>query len=131
MDEEIQDTDNEQQPENHIVAKQVSVTRISPLPPPSDLEGYEKTLPGSADRILKMAEDQMKHRQDIEKREIELDARDSLLGSVFAFIVSMTAMVGSFVLIYTGHEVAGSFLGSLGLGSIITAFKHGRKSDDK
>lgn len=37
-----------------------------PIPHPRILKGYEEILPGSADRILTMAENQSKHRQAIE-----------------------------------------------------------------
>lgn len=38
-----------------------------PIPPPQTMAGYETALPGSADRILKMAEEQSAHRQEMEK----------------------------------------------------------------
>ncbi len=34
----------------------------APLPPPSMFESYEQTLPGSADRILKIVEKEQNHR---------------------------------------------------------------------
>ena len=38
-----------------------------PLPPPQILEKYESIVPGSADRIIGMAEKQSEHRRSIEK----------------------------------------------------------------
>lgn len=49
-----------------------------PIPPPNILSGYEKLLPGAADRILSMAENQTRHRHSIEKKIVETEARDSL-----------------------------------------------------
>lgn len=49
-----------------IVASAQSLRYSSPLPPAIEMEGYEKVCPGSADRILRMAEQQAKHRQNIE-----------------------------------------------------------------
>ena len=37
-----------------------------PIPPPSIIEGYERVLPGSADRIISMAEKQSAKSQDSE-----------------------------------------------------------------
>ena len=34
-----------------------------PIPPPNVLEAYERLVPGAAERILKMAENQAAHRQ--------------------------------------------------------------------
>ncbi|MBI1739603.1 MAG: DUF2335 domain-containing protein [Acidobacteriales bacterium] len=46
----------------------VEVSRFSgPLPHPEDLAKYEQVLPGSADRIIRMAERQAEHRQNLEK----------------------------------------------------------------
>ena len=57
-----------------------SVARVEtfqgPIPPPSVLEAYEKILPGAAERILKMAENQSTHRQEIEKIVVRSGARD-------------------------------------------------------
>jgi uncharacterized membrane protein len=43
---------------------QISVSRSVPLPHPSELEHYENILPGAAARIIAMAENQSKHRQN-------------------------------------------------------------------
>lgn len=38
-----------------------------PIPDPMTLERYDQILPGAAERIIKMAEDQSTHRREIEK----------------------------------------------------------------
>ncbi|MFQ7172706.1 MAG: DUF2335 domain-containing protein [Thomasclavelia ramosa] len=47
-----------------------SVSYSGPIPHPSDFEQYERVLPGAADRILTMAENQSAHRQTLEKAAI-------------------------------------------------------------
>lgn len=105
-----------------LVAREFS----GPIPPPESLAGYEKTLPGSADRILKMAEKQSEHRQNLEKREIEIEARDSLLGIILSFILGIGSLVVAFTSIIVLPESYGAFtaalFGAAGFGSIITAF---------
>lgn len=49
-----------------------------PLPPPGAMQGYEDVLPGSADRILTMAE--------LRQRQL---ARYETLGLVFGFLVAV------------------------------------------
>jgi uncharacterized membrane protein len=44
-----------------------------PLPQSGDFAAYERTLPGAADRILKMAENQASHRQTLERRALSAD----------------------------------------------------------
>jgi uncharacterized membrane protein len=57
---------------------------IGPIPPPSIMEGWEKVLPGSADRILKMAEKQSAHRISIEAKVIDATTGEPMLVSTLA-----------------------------------------------
>lgn len=106
-----------------------------PIPPPESLAGYEKTLPGSADRILKMAEKQSEHRQAMEKREIEVEARDSLMGIILAFILGVGSLVVAFTIIIILPQSAGALaaaiFGAAGFGSIITAFLKSTRKNKK
>jgi len=51
---------------------EVRATFIGPIPPPDILRGYDKVLPGLADRIVGMAEAEGSHRRDQER--LALDA---------------------------------------------------------
>ncbi len=53
---------------------------IEPLPLPQLLEGYERIVPGSAERILKMAEEQQTHRQRLERQALQIEPRNSFAG---------------------------------------------------
>ena len=50
-----------------VVAEVIRSEFSGPIPPPNIIKGYEEVLPGSADRILAMAEKQSNHRQEMEK----------------------------------------------------------------
>lgn len=57
------------------VTRQV-ITRVSrffsgPLPPPEVLAGYNDAFQGAAERIVTMAESQLKHRQEMERAVVE------------------------------------------------------------
>ena len=52
-----------QQEVKKVVAEVIQGEFSGPIPPPSIIEGYERGLPGSADRIITMAEKQSEHRQ--------------------------------------------------------------------
>lgn len=67
-----------------------------PLPPPEMLAQYDAVLPGSADRIVKMAEDQSSHRRRIESR-----------GQIFGFVLVLVAIVGGIGLILDGRSAEG------------------------
>src|SRR2546423_387229 len=54
-----------------------------PIPPPDLIAAYDKILPGSADRIFRMAEAQAQHRQTLENRVILGDAARADRGLLF------------------------------------------------
>lgn len=102
-----------------------------PIPDPMTLERYELLLPGAADRILTMAENQSEHRRDIERIVIKSRARDSLLGVIFGFILAiMTIVAGTYVVI-KGYTWSGTILGSAGLVGLVSVFVYGTRSARK
>ncbi|MBO5145317.1 MAG: DUF2335 domain-containing protein [Lachnospiraceae bacterium] len=93
-----------------------------PIPPPNILSGYEELLPGAADRILSMAERQTQHRHSMEKKIIETEARDSLLGIIFGFALGIGCVVAAIIMVFAYPEAAGvvsaAVLGGSGVASI-------------
>lgn len=131
--EEKQEVLKESEPElsnteqvKRVVAEVMQSEFSGPIPPPSIIAGYEEVVPGAADRIIAMAENQAKHRQSIELFEVKTEARDSLLGIIFAFILGIGSIIACIVVVLTVREnagaIAGSLLGVTGIGSIVTAF---------
>ena len=72
----------------------VTQTYISPLPPASEAEKYEKLLKGSVDRIFTMAEEQQKKNY---QRDFTLLANDELKIKK-SYQVAMVAMAFAFTL---------------------------------
>jgi uncharacterized membrane protein len=105
-----------------LVGQQTALAFAGPLPPPSILEGYERILPGSAERIIKMAEIQAAHRQDIERKVIASGISNSGRGITFALIIALAALFSAMVCIILGREISGSFLGLGGLGGLVATF---------
>lgn len=82
-----------------------------PIPPPQVLKGYEDILPGSADRILTMAENQQQHRLKIEDKAITSQAENSKRGQIFAFIVFiLCTFIGLAFAYFDMKTFAGVFL---------------------
>ena len=50
-----------------------STSFSGPLPHPDMLRKFDDVVPGAAERIIKMAEDQSNHRKDLERKVIESD----------------------------------------------------------
>ena len=103
-----------------------------PIPPPNIINGYEQILPGAADRILSMAEQQSAHRQELEKKMIKSEARDSLLGVIFAFMLGLGCLVGGAIIVINVPEsagaISGALLGATGIGSLTASFLKSTRS---
>lgn len=116
-----------------IIQSLIKVERNSysgPIPPPALLKGYEDILPGSADRILKMAEKQSDHRREIEKIAVESGARDSRLGIICGTIVCITVCITGIVLsLLTESAALGAFLSLSSLASLVGVFIYGTRSN--
>ena len=97
-----------------------------PIPPPNIIKGYEEILPGSADRIIAMAENQSKHRQKMEEIKFRSESRDGLLGIIFAFVLGISCIIVAAIIVILVPKSAGAIFGSLlgitGIGSIIATF---------
>lgn len=103
----------------------------APMPPPDILKEYNKCAPNGADRILRMTENQSEHRMRMEFKAIEGDLKQSNLGQIFAFIIAMSFLGVSGFLIYIGHEISGSILGTVDLVALVTAFLVGRHQQNR
>lgn len=91
--------------ERYVVQRSMSWS--APYPDPDMLGRFEEVLPGSADRILAMAEHQASHRQDLERQSVQngiyLSQRALWLGYSLALIL----IVGGLILIYLERPVEG------------------------
>ena len=100
-----------------------------PLPEPDTLREYDQVLPGAAERILKMAEDQQKHHHDQDRRQLEMystalqaDSRRSNLGLVAGLSVTLLGLGGGIYLVYAGHDWADGIIAGLNLASVAGVF---------
>lgn len=119
---------------SHVEMKLTQETN-SPFPLASEIKGYEEILPGAADRIFKLVELQSKHRQEMEKRELEIESRNSLWGLIFAFVFAMSVLGGTVYLALSDHTEAAAVVGAGGLATAIGSFlqikKRNNKNDDE
>ena len=72
-------------------------TYSGPLPPAEEIEAYEHVCPGSADRIISMAEKSLENRianeQLIVKEETKQSSRGQILGFILAVFFGIIALV--------------------------------------
>lgn len=111
----------------------VSVSHVSrsfsgPLPSPEVLEHFDRVVPGSAERIIRMAEQQFAHRTELEKKVINSDIARSKWGQILGFIIAIVGLVVSAPIAIYGSAVAGGIIGVGTLASLVGVFMYGSKT---
>lgn len=102
-----------------------------PLPHPKMFKQYESILPGSADRIITMAEKQQDHRMQLEKIAIEGQVKSNVRGQSFGFATFIVGLLVSIAFAYFGMY---TYAGILATGTIVTIvglFLNGEKQIKK
>ena len=105
-----------------------------PLPHPAILAEYENIVPGLAERIVVMAENQSAHRQRLESRVVYHDTRRSMLGLIFALVIVLAGFGCAVYLALNGQPVAAGIftLGPLAtIAGIFIYQKNNSNSADK
>lgn len=102
-----------------------------PIPSASELAKYENILPGAADRIITMAENQSKHRQEMEKKMLLANIKAEQCGQIFGFIIFGMAIIAGFILLILGKSVEGLASLTIAVGSIVGLFVYSRQEARK
>ena len=100
----------------------VSEKFAGPIPSPPVMKQYEETLPGSADRILKMAENQSEHRQWMEKKRLFFSNREVHFGQICGFLIGIFAIVTGGYTALNGAPIPGGFIGTAGVVGLVSVF---------
>jgi uncharacterized membrane protein len=100
-----------------------------PIPPPQLLFHYESICPGSADRMLKMAEQEAEYRRKTETTIVDAQIEhnnkqfaEARCGQICALAITLAAIAGGVYTAMNGHETAGSLIGVGGIGGVVTTF---------
>lgn len=112
--------------EREVVSQQISVERFQgPLPHPAILEKYNQIVPGAAERIIKMAEEQSRHRRAIETKVIGADSWKSVLGIIFAFIIALLGLLIGGYTALKGQPFFGGTVTLATIASVVGTFIYG------
>jgi uncharacterized membrane protein len=95
------------------------------------LEKYNLAMPGLAERIICMAEQQARHRQELEKTVVNSNTFVQKVGPFLGFIVAMTAVVGGTFLVLRGKDGYGLAAIIAALASLAGVFIYGKKQQRK
>lgn len=112
-----------------LVASHHQIVSVSPLPPPNELERYEKLYPGIAKKFIELTEAQQNHRMELENKAIDHDIRRTTRGQYFAFILSLVCMLGGMFLLYKGIKITGLALVISPLVALTGSFIYGKKTN--
>ena len=112
--------------------EQVSIfSHSGPLPPPEVIAGYERALPGSADRIIRMAEREQEHRHRKNERELILRGRATFLGQVFGFLIGISGTLGGVFLVFHDKSIGGFSVFFVSLATLAGIYVYGKREQAK
>lgn len=101
-------------------ANQVEVSSFEgPLPHPQIIYGYEKVVSGSADRIIKMAENNQAHRITWEKNALNASISSTKRSQWMGFGLSLVAICAATFLAINDAIIVGSIIAIFPVYSII------------
>ena len=97
-----------------------------PLPPPQALAQYNEIIPGLAERIVAMAEEEAKHRRSIEHKVVDNTFQEGKRGQHYGLAIGIVAILAGAVVAIAGHPTAGSIIGGGGVVGLVSVFVVGR-----
>jgi len=100
-----------------------------PLPSPAILHGYDQALPGTAERILQMAEREARHRHVLEQRLLEIEGRNSTFGIAAGLSVGMAGILGGVFAVVHGADIAGGGVALTALAALAGVFISQRRGE--
>lgn len=103
----------------------VSASYSGPLPLPSFLQAYENVLPGSAERILQIAEQQSAHRRDVVASLVAAEVFRSRWGLWLGAAVAAAFLIAATVMVLAGHPWPGTIVGAADIAGVVGVFVYG------
>lgn len=95
---------------------------VGPLPPAQELQRYDKVLEGAADRILRMAESEQAHGQQMDREALAADREIASRGQHYALIATGSLGAAGLVLGLTGHDWLGGVCFISALFPVVASF---------
>jgi uncharacterized membrane protein len=92
--------------EHSVTAQSRSVTYSGPLPPAEEFERYEKAHPGTAERILALAEKEAENRRNNNDKLINAAITMARWSQRFALVLSLAGIAVAAVGLILGHPMS-------------------------
>lgn len=100
-----------------------------PLPPPDEMEKYERISPGAAERIITITETEISHRQELEKTSVDNEYKEASKGQNCAVIIGALAIIFGAITGMSGAQWTGSVIAGIGGAGLVSAFIRGRRGN--
>jgi uncharacterized membrane protein len=97
------------------------------LPPAEELKAYEAAFPGMGRELLNRAKEEQKHLQEMDRADVTLSQR----GQIFGFVIAICFLIAATFLVYTGHGIEGTIIGSTDLVALVAVFVIGKKTSSE
>lgn len=115
-------------------ATAVQSTYVGPLPPPAFMDAFERVVPGAAERILKMAEEDQANTYKLQQQTYALavDSEKHFHGEYMAalwlaFAVCVLFGAGGVALVLCGYEKIGATMLGSALVAVATSILNKRR----
>lgn len=99
----------------------------SPWPPPDILGRYEEITPGSAERLIRLVEQEAEHRRALEVKQLHSEISETRIGQWMAFLIGLFTIAAGAYTALQGAEWPGALMGSGGVIGLAAVFIYGRK----
>ena len=114
-------------PDQEVLGFIAAASFSGPIPPPQILADYNQIVPGSANRIIAMAEKQADHRRRLETQVISSDITNSRVGLFCGLAIGVGGLVAATVIAIYGNPQAGVGMGLVTLASLVSVFVYGSR----
>jgi uncharacterized membrane protein len=111
------------------IQRQLQMQAVSfsgPLPPPQLLHQYNEVVPDGAERLMKMAEVQQTHRQELERTVIHGNVRSEARGQWMGLLISLVVVGAGTYLAAIGKQLTGGLLVGVDVVALASVFVYGK-----
>lgn len=98
------------------------------LPEPEELAKYEKIIPGGAERILELAEQDCRHNRELESRQLSASAKLKFLRYFIIFVLALATGALGAALLLAGSELAGLLVIVVDAAALAAVSLYGKQS---
>lgn len=94
---------------------------VAMLPPAEDLSSYEKAIPGTAEYIMRAADEQRHHRLAIENQQVTRAERRRDVGQILSALLALVGLGGAIALGLFGNPWVAAVLATIAVGGPLAA----------